>query len=257
MAGVNKSAQRAFDVLEHFEASRRPLSLKDICDAFDYPPSSGSGLLKSLVQLGYLSYDRYSRTYMPTNRLATLGNWVTEELCDASLFALMAHLHQLTAETVVLGTQSDLHAQYVHVIPSTLPLRVHMRPGTIRPLATSGIGLALLSARTDDDIDQIVRRLNIAREETTPRLALPSVLEAVNTVRRDGYAFSREMVTAGVGLLAMLLPQARHGRLLALGIGGPVWRLEAKAAELLAVMREGVASHAAGAGETEPPRDPD
>jgi len=242
-ADVIKSARRAFDVLEHFDSTRRPLSLKDITDHFGYPVSSASGLLKSLVQLGYLSYDRYTRTYLPTTRLATLGNWVTEELCDPPLLALMEQLHLLTQETIVLGTQSDLHAQYTHVIPSTLPLRVHMRPGTIRPLATSGIGLALLSARSDDEIDLLVRRMNVAETDRAQRIDITSVMASVESARRQGFVFSRGQVTTGVGLIALLLPEARHGRRYALGIGGPVWRLEEKAEMLLDTMRQGIAGH--------------
>ncbi|HXC55894.1 MAG TPA: helix-turn-helix domain-containing protein [Rhizomicrobium sp.] len=53
-----KSAVRVFEVLELFERERRPLTLKDICGAFGYAPSSGAALLKSLVALGYLDYAR-------------------------------------------------------------------------------------------------------------------------------------------------------------------------------------------------------
>jgi len=241
---VVKSAERAFAILEYFDQKRRPLSLKNITDHFKYPASSASGLLKSLVHNGYLSYDRYSRSYMPTSRLSTLGNWVPSDLCNPAMMMLMGHLHEMTQETVVLGTQSDLYAQYMHVIPSSLPLRVHMKPGTLRPLASSGIGLAILSARSDEDIDLIVRRLNIDLQ-ADEQLKFSSVLAEVEQVRREGFAFSRNKICAGVGLIAILLPPSANGPLMALGIGGPVWRLEEHAETLLKTMQEGVAALAA------------
>ena len=68
-----KSARRAFEILELFDRERRPLALKDILEALGYPASSGSALLKSLVALGYLDYDRDRRTYFPTMRISALG----------------------------------------------------------------------------------------------------------------------------------------------------------------------------------------
>lgn len=65
----------AVRVLEYFDEIQQPISLKDIAAHFEYPVSSASALLKSMVVMGY-RYDGYSRTYMPTMRIATLGNWV-------------------------------------------------------------------------------------------------------------------------------------------------------------------------------------
>ena len=79
-AGVVKSARRVFEVLELFDRERRPLSLKEMCAALRLAPSSGAALLKSLVALGYLDYDRGTRSYFPTMRIAFLGQWVDEAL---------------------------------------------------------------------------------------------------------------------------------------------------------------------------------
>lgn len=73
---VIKTARRIFEVLEYFDEVQQPASLKDMSIHFGYPVSSASALLKSMVVMGYLDYDAYSRTYMPTMRIATLGNWV-------------------------------------------------------------------------------------------------------------------------------------------------------------------------------------
>ncbi|HEX7943836.1 MAG TPA: helix-turn-helix domain-containing protein, partial [Phenylobacterium sp.] len=75
-----KSAQRALEILEVFARQRRPLALKEILEELGYPTSSGSALMKSLVALGYLDYDRERRTYFPTMRIAVLGHWVPAAL---------------------------------------------------------------------------------------------------------------------------------------------------------------------------------
>ena len=68
-----KSARRVFEIMEFFDRARRPLGLKAICDELRYPVSSGAAMLKSLVTLGYLEYDRKTQTYLPTMRIAVLG----------------------------------------------------------------------------------------------------------------------------------------------------------------------------------------
>src|SRR6516165_1716063 len=118
-----KSAVRAFEILEAFDVHRRPLSLKDITTHLGYPASSASALMKSLVDLGYLDYDRFNRTYMPTMRIAVLGRWAEEAAFgNAHFVAAMEDLHRETGEAVILAIQNDLYAQYVHIIHSNEPL---------------------------------------------------------------------------------------------------------------------------------------
>jgi IclR family transcriptional regulator, KDG regulon repressor len=134
MAGSEvKSARRVFEILEYFDRERRPLGLKDVLEGLGYPASSGSALLKSLIQLGYLDYDRERRRYYPTMRIAALGGWVHAALFgDGALTGLMNQLHRATGESVILAAQSDLHAQYVHVIHSAGPKRFTVPPGARR-----------------------------------------------------------------------------------------------------------------------------
>ena len=238
---VIKTARRIFEVLEYFDEVQQPVSLKDMSIHFGYPVSSASALLKSMVVMGYLDYDAYSRTYMPTMRIATLGNWVQGALFgEGRILALMKHMSEVTKETISIGTQSDLFAQYIHIVPSQYAIRYHLKPGTVRPLARSGLGWLLLSARTDETIDRLLRRINI-EEEPTNRIALPDLMARVREVREQGYVFSKHTVTAGAGVIGMLLPIRRHGRILAIGVGGPVDRLEEKKDQILLELREGIA----------------
>jgi DNA-binding IclR family transcriptional regulator len=232
-----KSARRAFEILEAFHRHRRPLSLKELLDELGYPASSGSALLKSIVAMGYLDYDRERRTYFPTMRMAALGSWVEEALFgDGHLLALMEDLHATTGETVILGAQSDLHAQYIHLIHSAEPLHFAVPPGTRRPLARSGMGWVLLSAKRDAEIEPLLRRIN-AVSEPAERLTLDDLMAQIDAVRAQGYAFSRHTVSEGVGIIAAALPSGPFGRAYALGVAGPVARLDRKEAAIVEAIR--------------------
>ena len=233
---TTKSARRVFEIMEYFDEVRIPLSLKAVCDRLGYPSSSGQAMLKSLVLLGYLEYDRRSQTYLPTMRIAVLGSWVSEQLFGGiNVLKLMDYLREETRETVILGAQSDLYAQYVHVLHSLEPLHYAIPPGTLRPLARCGIGRLLLSSQAEADVDRIVRRINIADPDN--RVDLGELTESFEAIRREGHVFSRHIFNEGVGILAVLLPQAPFERTFAIGLGGPVDRLEANHARNLAVLR--------------------
>jgi len=233
-----KSARRVFEILETFDRHRRPMALKEILDELGYPTSSGSALLKSLMNLGYLDYDRRQRTYFPTMRVALLGGWVGEALFgDSALLEVMESLHQTCGETMILGIQSDLHVQYVHAIVSNEVLQFRAPPGTRRPMARSGMGWALLAAKSDTEIEDLRRRINAKSEE---KVSWEEIMTRVHEVRSRGYAFSKSTVTEGAGLIAVAVWRPASGRLFAIAAAGYLPRLERKEAEIAAALREAV-----------------
>jgi len=236
-----KSARRVIEIMEHFDRKRRPLGLKEICETLGYPVSSGAAMLKSLMLLGYLEYDRVSRTYLPTMRIAVLGRWVADQLFNEfKMLPLMEELRERTRETVILGTQSEIRAQYVHVLRSPQPLSYSAEPGSLRPLTRTGVGLVLLSTKSDVEIDTLVYRSNYEELNRSRRVALKDVMEKVIAIRRQGHFFSRHLYTEGVGVIAMPLPVAPFNRTFVIALGGPVRRLEKTLPANLAAMRRAI-----------------
>ena len=237
---VVKSAQRAFAILELFELERRPLSLTEVTQALGYPTSSTAALLKSLVVTGYLEFDRARRAYRPTMRIAVLGQWVHEGLFGEGAILAAAHrLHAETSLTVVLAAQSDLHAQYLHLVHSSEPLKAMVTPGQLRPLASSGMGLVLLSAQSDAEVRRLVRRINYLRRDGAVDQA--DLLVRLHEVRARGYAFSKDAVSPGFGLIGVLAPRQADARQLAIGVTGRSEELTAREAELVSGLRAAVA----------------
>src|ERR1700712_2218160 len=159
---VIKSVKRVFEVLEYFEEVCKPLSLVDIATHFRYPTSSAAAMLKSMMLLGYLNYDAKGRTYMPTLRLAELGAWAQAAfLHEDHLLAAIRDLSTRTGETVSVGMQSDIYAQYLHVAyPENEVLQFRVKAGTLRLLTSSGFGWLLLSPYDDSQVELLWRRVN-------------------------------------------------------------------------------------------------
>ena len=62
----------------------------------------------------------------------------------------------------------------------------------------------------------------------------------IREIRRQGYVFSRHTVIVGGGIIAMLLPVRRYGRILAIGVNAPVDRLEAIKKKIIAELKAGI-----------------
>lgn len=238
-----RSIKRTLEVLEYFDEENPSASVGGISKELGYPQSSTSILLKSLLNLGYLSYDDKTRTYRPTARVALIGRGIRSHLLgDGNLMAVLDELSTKTGELIFLASQAGLSVHYVHVIPATNPLRMHLRAGAVRPLAGSSTGHLFLAARTDAEVAAIVKRSQeVAEPGTAPDL--DDVMREVRKIRKQGYVLSTRTVTPGGGVLGMLLHQQFDHQPLAICIGGVGSVMTENADRFIRIMQEAIARH--------------
>lgn len=235
-----KSATRAIEILEHFTGVKHPRSMSEIAAALGYPQSSATVLLKTLVKLGYLNFDRRERVYFPTPKVTSLGDWVPRALFGSGrVVEAMRDVHAATGETVSINTTNDIYVQYVQVIQSVHALRFHVDEGTLRPLTLSGLGWTLLSTLPDDRIDNIVRRANIATERGD-RVTVAQILERVSEIRQTGYCFAQNVPFVGGGTICVLLPTKIQNQSAVLGLGGAIERVRENHGRYLTVLQRAV-----------------
>lgn len=243
--GVVKSAGRVLQILEYFDEIQRPANVVEIAEMLKLPQSSTSALLRSLVAMGYLYFDRMARTYDPSCRVALLGNWVNHPLfMGGSALQCMEELQHKTGDAVVLAIRNGIWSQYIHVLQATSMARLQVTRGALRPLAASGSGYALLSTLPDVEVRKIVHRINAeARGGKTAAVNTDDLLATLAEVRRLGYAFTTDLVTAGGAVLAMPLPVTDGGQALVLGVAGISEVQKKRRPDLVAILRETVAAH--------------
>jgi DNA-binding IclR family transcriptional regulator len=221
-----KSAVRVLQVLEFFQHRRQPCALKEICEALEYPQSSGTVLMKNLVTLGYLNYDRVTRQYFPTLKVAALGDWVGHALFGrGEIFELMRELHVATGEAVAIASQNDIYMQYIQVIQSIHALRFHTVQGSMRPLTQSAVGWMLMSVYPDKAVERLIRRANIATPAGTQRPSIAMMMERIEVARRDGVTYAENVPLQGGATVCALLPVTVQGKAVALGVGGAIERM--------------------------------
>jgi DNA-binding IclR family transcriptional regulator len=224
--GLVKSAARVMAIFECFEDVKRPLTISELVRLMGVPQSSMSALMKSLLAQGFVDYDTRARTYTPSVRVALLGSWLMGGANNNdSLLAIMQDLSSETGDTIMLGVLNGVETQYIHVINSYQRLRFHLRPGMMRPMFRTAVGLVLVSLRDDAEIGRMVRRVNTESERTEDMVHEADVATRVKEVRESGYIITTNLATPGAGVVATLLRNGPSSRPLAIGIGAPNPRL--------------------------------
>lgn len=241
MASSNvKSAVRVFEVLEFFETLRRDASLSEIARALGYPASSASMLLQSMVECGYLAQGE-KRTFRPTPRVKLLGAWIAPELdSNGPVITMMEWLGTQCGQAVVLATPESTQVRYLRVVPATGTLRMHVTPGAVRPLPTSGFGRLFMSRMADEEIERIVSAHNEQPGDDAGRLATSSVRRDLQSIRAAGCVVSYDKVSPGAGVVAVHIPTSAGESPLAVGIGAPSALIRNNATAYGALLRSAV-----------------
>jgi IclR family KDG regulon transcriptional repressor len=220
---VVKSAGRVFAVLELFDEARTPLSATEVVRRLSFPQSSTVALLKTMVSLGYLAFDQFDRRYLPTMRVPMLGRWLMDAAgADGSLLHLIRTISADTAETVTLSAQTDLAMQFLHVERGTKPLTLTVNAGDRTALLTTVVGIVALSGRPDQTIARYVARANKQIHDPAQHADQAVVMKQVTEVRRRGFGVGDSEYSAGIGVLAWLLPPLSGDRRVVLSVAGAV-----------------------------------
>ena len=90
-----KSAARVFEILEFFASHRQPARLHELGAALGYPVSSLTALLRTMLDMGYMTLDPATHAYLPAPRLQTLTGWMqVDDYEQTVLFDALCRLRE-------------------------------------------------------------------------------------------------------------------------------------------------------------------
>ncbi|RRH73011.1 IclR family transcriptional regulator [Falsigemmobacter faecalis] len=236
-----KSAMRALEILEYFKVNQQRRSMSEIASDLGYPQSSATVLLKTLITLGYLSYDRGERAYFPTPKVTALGDWIPMALFGSgTILEAMRDVHAATGEGVFIGTRNDIYLQYTRTVESIHALRFHIDEGSIVPLTRSAAGWMLLSDLPRDRLDKLVRRANIACK-VPERVSLKEIEARIAEIREKGYAHAENVPLEGGSTIVVPLCARIQGQPACLALGGVTQRINDNFDRYLSIMKTAAA----------------
>jgi DNA-binding IclR family transcriptional regulator len=210
-----KIARRVVEVLDYFDDEHPHATVMDIVRRYNRPQSSTSELLSSLVELGLLYKDPFSRSYTLTPRAAMLGATAQPDIIrSGSVTALVDRLVAQTGLSVAvfgmvgLNVQIFLHKSGKRGIATSNPKGISC--GLQDQLSNSAAGRLLLSTIGQPRRDGIVRRLN-AEANDEHKFSTTDMTQFLEVCRQTGSAHAG----AGFGTVAdsccVLLPgQPEH-----------------------------------------------
>jgi IclR family transcriptional regulator, acetate operon repressor len=219
-----KSADRTLDIFELFAREQQPMSLTDIARTMGVPLSSRFQLIGALRERGFVyEVDEHRRVY-PTRKMLELATLTASfEPWTKQLEAKLARLRDVTQETTILGRRQSDVVLYLAVLEGPQIIRYTAHAGDRKPLHSSAIGKALLSAMEKDERDAVLARITLEKRTKTTITSKSALIEDLAATSRCGFAVTRGENVADVAALA--LPFRLHGDLYAIAIAGPMQRV--------------------------------
>jgi DNA-binding IclR family transcriptional regulator len=209
-SGSNKAkiARRVIEVLEFFDDAHREATVMDIVRRYNRPQSSTSELLSSLVELGLLHKDPYTRSYALTPRAALLGTSGQPEMVrDGRLMRLMDRLAAQTSLSIALTGMVGLDSQVIvwRHGPRAPACTRDLFGGCKEPLARNSAGRLMLATVSPSRCDGMLRRLN-AESDAAHKFPAAEMAAQIAAYRERLYAFGPTGFGSESESLCVLVP---------------------------------------------------
>lgn len=217
---VVKSADRALGILELLSRGRHRLS--DIAESLHLPLSSVHGLLGTLVLRGFAEFDPTTRTYGLGLKAWTVGQGYTghRDIVGIAL-PLMERLAQETGETIQLSRLDGTENVYIAIAESPQPMKLVSAVGMRLPAHAVGLGKALLSGLTEDELRRRYAGLELQRFTAHTVRELPELLAEIERSRQRGYAVDDEEYIIGCRCVAMPVRDHSGDVIAAMSVSAP------------------------------------
>jgi DNA-binding IclR family transcriptional regulator len=227
-----KSSERTLLLLSHFAIEKKHQRVTDIARALDLPVSSCFGLLGTLVDLGFLSFNELSRSYFPTDKVRKLGEWLrTETPLEEQAITWAQRLHTELGEAVAVSKRVGLNIEWIFTKRVT-----QVGPGSHLPVCRTNNGMALLCKKSNAEVEAIIGAHNekFGRQDfVQPR----EMLRKVEELRGRGYVSGIAPITPDVGTICFGLSDQESCEEIVLTILVPARELSPKSARILDTVR--------------------
>jgi DNA-binding IclR family transcriptional regulator len=236
-----KSAYRALDVLEAM-ARGGPATLSELARRLDIPKSSLHGLMRTLAERGWVETSGGGTAFRLGLRALQIGaRFVDEDELVSEVAPTLDRLAAMTGETVQHARLDGDQVVYLAKRDSAHPVRLISSIGSRLPAHATALGKALLAARDDDTVSDLLT-FPLAELTTRTITAHGRLTEELALTRARGYAIDDGEATDGLRCFAVTVPDDTLRRSPgpatdAISVSVPAFRLDdAREHELVAAL---------------------
>ncbi len=221
-----KSLIKTLRLLKLFSPQHTVWAAEDMVSSLGYHKSSVQRILATLEIEGFLSRVAPRRSeYRLGPEILFLGN-VADSSLDLRSVArpIMRDLVERVQETCYLCVADRHQCLYIEKVECSQPIRIINQVGQRNPMHCTGVGKALMSGMTEEEIDRVIeaRGLNMhTRHTISEPQRLKRELEAI---RKKGIALDNEELDLGVKCVAAPIKDRSGAVVAAISLSGPTQR---------------------------------
>jgi DNA-binding IclR family transcriptional regulator len=244
-----KSARRVIDIFEALAQRQNGMTLSDLARQLTIPKSSASGVVRTLLERGYL--ERTTTGHLTLGaRLFDVGVCARADIrLQTVARPIMIQLMERTAESIFLGILTpDFEALFLDKVVSDQAIRYDADIGQTRPAHCSSLGKVLLAYLLEEQLGHYLRTKRRAR--FTPRTIVErqDLREELERIRKAGVALTVDERVLGVSAIAAPVRVGSGRPVAALVVAGPTERMVGRRAELVPRVKSAAARISEGLG---------
>ena len=201
-----ESLRKGLEVMEAFSSQNPRLRLQEVARFTGQPKATAYRLLRTLMSLGYVKYDKHSMMFYLGPRVMSLGYTVLSSLDLRELAQpYLEDLSQKTQQNVNLGILDRAEVIYVERIKKRQILNIDLFVGSRLPSHSSSIGQAILAYLPQDKLQAVID-IMMADEAAAAEIGRDGAVlkEKLAEVRQNGYALNDQ--ENYIGLRAVAAP---------------------------------------------------
>jgi len=228
--GGVQSIARAFAIAEEVARNRDGIGLAELSKRVGLHNSTTFHLVKTMVQLGYVSQLADSRKYRIGRRMFTLAAGALDEIELVSVATPV--LEKLTSETGEYSHFAIRSGEQIVVVAKTAGTGIFQmvdRTGAVRPAHATALGKVLLAALAPAQLARFMETCELRPFTAKTIVEREALLREIDEVRRKGLAFDDGEFDAEARCVAVPVRDFTGRVAGAIGMSGPMWRLSLQA----------------------------
>jgi IclR family acetate operon transcriptional repressor len=220
-AEVVQSVDRAMAILDALGEDEDGYRLSDLAVRTGLSPSTAHRLLTTLERRRFVEFDQTDGAWHIGRQIFSIGSaFVRRRNFVAPALPFLRRLRDLTHETANLGIADDGEVVVLTQVESREIMRAITKVGGRAPMVTSGLGKAILSTYSEEDVAALIRRYGMKRLTPKSLTRAGDLREALQQTRRDGYALDDEEYLVGLRCVAAVVYNDQAEALAAISVSG-------------------------------------
>ena len=198
-----RALERALDLLDAFSLAEPELSFTELTERNGLSKGTAVRLLSVLERRGLLERSADTDRYRIGLRAYELGSVYIQSLpLETVAQPFLKTLAETCGQSANLGILDHGEVVHLYVVPASRPIHFSVRSGQRDSAHSSGLGKVLLTALTEEALDDLIDTHGLT-ERTPTTITTPEALRAaLEEVRAQGYAIDDEKSVVGLTCIA-------------------------------------------------------